>query len=346
MQDRKRKNWLDAAKGLSMVLIMMSHSCGFPVASKFFLAGFVAIFFFLSGYTYTPRGSFGESINKKAKSLLIPYFFYGILAIFAIALFTYVKGGDWIGYGKNESLGLLYSRYSMCRGGGRFFLKGGLEPMWFLTCMFLSFIWVELYVRTRSKYRFLLVLCYLFLTYAFSFSSLLLPWSFDTTFIGAVLIILGYETRLFLGKQKESVCVKKISGSIWLQLLLIGISVGVLFFLAYFFGEGNFSLGDYGKYGMFGILSFLLEGVLKAVVIGGVFFILGEISIITKLFAFIGKQSLRLMCTHYCVFVLIGATINRTYLYAVVGMALALVLSLAFEWIGEKTKIIQSFRYI
>lgn len=346
MQGKKRKNWLDAAKGISVVFVMMSHSCGFPVASKFFLCGFVSIFFFLSGYTYTPRSTFGESMSRKAKTLLIPYFFYGILSILALMLFTYFQGGDGIEYGKNESLGLLYSRYSMCRGGGRFFLKGGLEPLWFLTCMFLSFIWVEIYVKTKTKYKFLLLMTYFLLTYVFTFSPILLPWSIDTSFIGAVLIILGYESRALIDEHKESACVKRLTEDILLQFSMIGICVGVLFFLSYFFGEGNFSLGDYGKFGILGIILFLLAGVLKAFVIGVTFHIIGETSVFTKIFACIGRESLRLMCIHYCVFVLIGATIHHSYQYALVGMILAMALSLTFEWIGKKARKIHFLKYI
>lgn len=78
-----RIQWIDAAKGLGIILIVIGHiySVAEPSAFYVFIYAFhVPLFFFLSGWTFKPGSEpFQGFFLKKARTLLVPYFCYAML---------------------------------------------------------------------------------------------------------------------------------------------------------------------------------------------------------------------------------------------------------------------------
>ncbi|MGG1754302.1 acyltransferase family protein, partial [Bacillus pumilus] len=75
----KRLEWVDAAKGIGILLVVMAH-VPIPDSFKQFIYSFhMPLFFLLSGMMFRsssrPALSF---IQKKAKSLLLPYLYFSI----------------------------------------------------------------------------------------------------------------------------------------------------------------------------------------------------------------------------------------------------------------------------
>lgn len=73
--NNKRIRYLDIAKGISLLLIMVSHSCGMPFGSKYFTSFYIQIFFILSGLTYRRGRKVSENICKRFKAIVIPYLY-------------------------------------------------------------------------------------------------------------------------------------------------------------------------------------------------------------------------------------------------------------------------------
>ena len=140
------------------------------------------------------------------------------------------------------------------------------------------------------------------------------------------------------GKEKLSSLIQNVF--FWL------FSVILFVLLVTFFGEGNFSLGDYGSYGAAGLVAFIAVGVLKSYNLGYIFKLIGEKSYVTKTFAYVGKHSLRLMCLHYTVFVLIGVTEHRTYLFSFAAMIITLLISVCFGLTKERYSAKPVFKYL
>ena len=69
------KHWkyLDVARGIGLLLVIISHSCGL---SPYLINYYIPLFFVVSGYLYKPGRSYGENMAHKAKRLLVPYFGY------------------------------------------------------------------------------------------------------------------------------------------------------------------------------------------------------------------------------------------------------------------------------
>lgn len=322
----KRLQWLDASKGISIILVMMAHSCGFPVGTMLALSGFVLIFFVYSGFTYK-QGSFHKLMKKKTLTLLIPYFFYGLLSILVLSIYSRIIG-------RNDDVllrvaGLFYSRYSLFpinEETNIYFLKGGLDPMWFLTCMFTSFIWVWIFFKLKDRWMrmFLFVLYAALPIFLTTFTPILLPWSIDCSFLCALLIIVGYNMNKHWGITQRSVRLK------WWSFIILFL---LFFVLTYLTGLGNISVGQYGRYGVLAIFSFLLIGVLRSTLLDTLMRII-ENSWISKVLSFFGRHSLRLMCLHMPIFTIIGVDGSNgggRFLLSFFAIILALFISFIFE---------------
>ena len=74
------KHWkyLDVARGIGLLLVIISHSCGL---SPYLINYYIQLFFVVSGYLYKPGRSYGENMAHKAKRLLVPYFGYSALLL-------------------------------------------------------------------------------------------------------------------------------------------------------------------------------------------------------------------------------------------------------------------------
>ena len=72
----RRENWIDAAKGIAILIVVLNHS-GLVISGVNFWGGmfYVPAFFLLAGYTYAPKEeSYKSFVKRKAKRLLVPYF--------------------------------------------------------------------------------------------------------------------------------------------------------------------------------------------------------------------------------------------------------------------------------
>ncbi len=90
--EKQRLVWLDALKGIGMLLIVLSHSELDVPGKNYLVSGFIPLFFIATGYTFSFRDSIKQIALKRSKRLLIPYFVYGIMIV---VLFTFagIDGG-------------------------------------------------------------------------------------------------------------------------------------------------------------------------------------------------------------------------------------------------------------
>lgn len=77
----ERVKWIDVYKGIAISLVIVGH-CPIPQSLYNFIYSFhLVAFFFIAGYTFKLRDgeSFWTFAKKKAKRLVIPYFFFGTM---------------------------------------------------------------------------------------------------------------------------------------------------------------------------------------------------------------------------------------------------------------------------
>lgn len=79
-QVKNRIEWIDIAKGLTIILIVFGHIYENEIMHKILWSFHLQTFMFISGYLYKKRSNM-EYIKRKIKTIMIPYLFFGILEL-------------------------------------------------------------------------------------------------------------------------------------------------------------------------------------------------------------------------------------------------------------------------
>lgn len=220
---KNRIEYIDIAKGIGIILVVCSHTDALGWM-WLFMGMFVPIFYFCSGYTYTRKMSFKESMKRQFVKLLVPYIFFNVLLFLVFGHFSL-----------RELVGIFYSRYCLFplyNTPNLKFLTSGNYPLWFLTSMFVTyFLFYIIVYHERFKYYFLS--CYAILAMAFTMSPVLLPWSIDTAPLTALIMYTGLEVR-----RREL-----LSINVWQILILALLYIG----LQCYGGDINLSVRMYGN---------------------------------------------------------------------------------------------------
>ena len=208
----KRLDWVDQARGLSIFLVVYGHN--FPACESYIYSFHVPLFFFISGM-FHPKNSSFKIIKRRAKMILIPYFFWA----FTLYFFWLFIGRN---YGVSSHLelspvdnliGIFYSQ------GGQTYMDWGI-PIWFLTCIFMVFLIYSFIMRVKNKILFIssIVICV--------FAGMLwpkavgpqLPWSLDVAFVATGIYAMGHHTK------KWMISLKRRTQLIWL-ILMFGVHI-------------------------------------------------------------------------------------------------------------------------
>lgn len=197
--NRERIHFIDIAKGIGIVWVIVGHGCGFPWGFYYVTASYMALFFFASGYVYSLKENLKKDILSRLKGLLIPYITYSFLLIGLTNIFGIQKNSENL---KKSIIGMLYSRsrlWYLDTGNNVTFFDSYNDSLWFITCMIITSIFFILLVRKSdvSKRFFIFsIIFYIVMTCLLSKIPILLPWSIDTAFIGALFMMLGYRCRV------------------------------------------------------------------------------------------------------------------------------------------------------
>lgn len=85
LETYRRIVWLDALKGIGILLVIFSHTELKIADCQFITAGYIQLFFIAAGFTIRPNIKTSLLLKKKSSRLLVPYFVYGI---FILSLFS------------------------------------------------------------------------------------------------------------------------------------------------------------------------------------------------------------------------------------------------------------------
>ena len=192
-------------------------------------------------------------------------------------------------------IGVFYSTYAfyapVSTDNNLFLFTIDNAPMWFLTTYFCSLIIMYLYVKITGESRVkkvIALLTLLFVSYILSYLPVYLPWGCDIAFVGTFFMALGKEAR---GIDKKLSC----PWPVWVLLLL------VYCLIVNINSNPNMSTREYGDFKYLNVLFFAFTGI-----VGSGFMIraskLIENTIIGRIFAVIGKDSMTLLMFHLIVF--------------------------------------------
>lgn len=285
-------------------------------------ASFMPVFYFLSGYTYKAHP---HNISSRFKRILPHYFSWGTLCLIITWGFLYITGELASGFSV-PLLGLLYSRCSIYPAGSELFQPIwpiDAAPLWFLTSLLTSYVLFSIIQKT--PYRKLIIICYVILTWALSFCPILLPWSIDTAFAGALFIYAGNqakETNLF---SSDKMRLQRI----FLLILPLYIAVAQLN------GPLNMSVRQYGTFQTFSPIIFLLIGITGSIVYCGISQVLEKTKLATSMTQ-LGKKSLLLLCSHSLCFHAIDCIFPKTEAYTPILSIVKIITAIFFAFTFDK----------
>lgn len=266
-----RIGYIDIAKSLALICVIWSHSVGSEYASISY--GFmIPSFFLLSGVTLKKI-----SLQQKAKRLLTPYVIFNILILLiaSISGMRQVTLTNWIG--------VLYSRFSLyplSEPNNLVFMNVGNSPTWFLTAMFMSFVFLKgILLIKKENTRLLICGLYILLTLLLSKLKILLPWSIDSAMLFAVF--------MYAGTKLKNIFQKEMFLSI--RVFLMGCCIYVTGW--YLNKYVNLSIRDYG----YSILLVLINGVIGTLLLIR-FSIIIEKTLIGNLLTKLNKGAITLFC--------------------------------------------------
>lgn len=268
MAQRKRKDYLDIAKGIAMLWIISVHADGAPYTGTVGYVLLIPLFFLTAGFLWKDKDQpYWDQLKKRAKPLLRPYFGYN-----AALMVLYIL--DWLPYlgpqtretvkqiGKHI-FGVLYSEGVILMSDttpSLHFFTSYNYPLWFLTAMvtasaaFLLLFWLRRRFGWRLSY---MILPCLIVTVLLNHLPLRLPWNANNCFLAAALMAAGYGIR-----QKD--LLERQWQHKWLEpVVYIAAAAAVL-------GIGLWNdamstsmlMSAYGPHGDWGVLIYFIGGIL------------------------------------------------------------------------------------
>lgn len=196
-----RVDFIDLAKGFGMFAIIWGHTRLSGWSFEFVYAWHIPLFFFLSGLVFCRDRypSLPIFLEKKWKSLLLPYLFY---SCFTWAIWVVVMK---LTHADIQSYWAPLMETFIARGSGGFMLHN--VPLWFVTCLFAMelvyfflsrlAVWVRLVVATT-----LAVVSYLMITYCTAVDVTLAPWNMEVMCLGMPWLVLGNVLAEKVGCEK------------------------------------------------------------------------------------------------------------------------------------------------
>ena len=132
--------WLDVAKGIAMVAIVMGHfDIGF--IDRIVYPWHVPLFFVIAGFFLSRSVPAREFVGKKAKVLLLPFAFTAVAVVLTLTVKALCCGGDVLDAFLRSLASAVYGSGSA--KGATTFGADNIGAVWFLEAMF----WAVLLVR-------------------------------------------------------------------------------------------------------------------------------------------------------------------------------------------------------
>lgn len=159
--------WINVCRGIGIILVVIGH-LDFPKPIINYIYAFhMPLFFFLSGYVFSPNKPFINYIKSRFNSLIIPYIYFSIISI---ALFYFLFDYNLIQMIKEFILSRRnYISYNV--------------SLWFLTTLFITqivFYGFKKYINNDFVLLFLLFgLWYFIGTAKYFVKQHYLPWTFE-----------------------------------------------------------------------------------------------------------------------------------------------------------------------
>ena len=277
---KKRIEWIDLAKALSIFIIVYAHTYITSTISSFVHLFHVPVFFFLSGLVWRDKEKgMKDKVAALFRELLVPYYvcasvsavFYRLLGRLisdSVDLLTPIQCLEGIIYANSRTGLMAWNR-----------------PLWFIPCLFsVKLIWgiITHFVKSDSTRRRIVIgIFFLGILISYGFHDIELPYELEIAFV-----MLGFY---WLGS-KSGFLKEKIKNERHVLLLAVAMSSFLICYAVYKHNSGvSVQHNEYGAFPLF--LIGALAGIIMIITISG---ILSKI----KLIQFVGQNTITILLWH------------------------------------------------
>lgn len=191
MAEKKRIDWIDIAKGIGILLMIVGHTfLNESLSRKLIFSFHMPLFFILAGYTFRVKPT-REVLKSSAKRLLVPYAFtYWAIQIIKLAQYEQIGLGD-IAY---SFLGFIFASGTDLYGWG----IPAAGVIWFLVALFCARVTLNIATGQFEKRNVPEWAQFLFWV-AFALAGILidtkLPLSYDVAMVACLFMFVGYLAK-------------------------------------------------------------------------------------------------------------------------------------------------------
>ena len=192
-----RIEWIDATRGVAIVLVVFGHKFNTQLSDTLLLTGFLRAIrlpalFFLSGLTHSSQTvPFTIYFKKVLNGLVMPYFLLSIIS-YVIWLLTYDSNctvKSCVGWFQ-PIIGIFYG----ISGYTNWLIHN--PPIWFITCLVSVKILFSLIIRCESiRSRLICVILLSFASHIWLKYGFRLPWNFDIAGAALVFYYFGFAAK-------------------------------------------------------------------------------------------------------------------------------------------------------
>ena len=195
---KKRVGYVDVARGIAMICIVLGHLKVNNI-DRVVYTFHLPIFFLISGYFISEKGTLSEFIKKKFRTLIVPY----ILTCFVMIL---IAGGLGLYAGGIAGAGKAMGEWgiaTLCGSGTEYtkpFYIRTVGALWFLWASFWGYILLRITLKFKGGQRTLFVAVVFLLSY-FSCKFFWLPLCIQRGGFALLFMYIGYLYK----QEKETV---------------------------------------------------------------------------------------------------------------------------------------------
>ena len=179
-----RSKWLDIAKGITIILMVMGHSSIPHSFAAFIWAFHMPLFFIATGWTTNwEKRTFFEYCIHRTKTLMLPFVSYSIIVC------------------------LILSHHSSWKGVG-YLLSHGWEgyPLWFIPVLFVASVISRAVYEVKSKvFRLMLILSLAMVGVVLDNNNIYLPWAMSTVPYASFLVTGGCILKHIVNPEKPKI---------------------------------------------------------------------------------------------------------------------------------------------
>ena len=321
IQKNTRKQYLDIAKGIGIILVVLGHCPQvYNLLKQWIYAFHMPLFFIVSGTvwcrtSHESKGYFNKIfLVDKVKRLVVPCYLWGIIYMILNALI-------------DKSFSVVNIAYLLYGSQSGFSHAGSLTSLWFLPCMFFAvclFEAIQMTLEKEDKEASILLISIVSMVIGFFLPRISggYPWSLDVAFLAVAFMFWGYLGKKYFEKIK----------AFWGFGMVTAIAV-ILLTLTFGLNLPYVSINNADMAGRFlgNPVFYLLDSVTGSVAVLSASKLLEKVSIIKRSLAYLGKITIPIFIIHKPVVQVLGELLSRVGIPDIVIVMVSVVAALGIS---------------